>query len=185
MDETISSVIADWSHLREMRKSGDVDGLIGELSNMRSEENARGTSITMREGAIIQLFKMRDQQAALPVAKLLNDPLPTVRSTAARALGAFEEPAVVPSLLVSLKDAEAEVRWNAARSLGDLRAQSAVNDLIKALGDESQWVRLAAAKSLGRIGDPTAATPLKVAGRTEGPLRRLRFLRARLALRRG
>ena len=180
------SVPREWLRLQEMRAARDIDGLIRELDNPRSEETDKGSMLTIREEAVTQLAKARDQRAVAPIEKLLDDPLPSVRSCAAGALGRIGEQSAIPSLAVALGDQEEEVRWNAARSLGDLRAAVATPNLIAALDDPNKWVRSTAARSLSRIGDRRALAPLKYAMRREGfghPIRSLLFGKAILRLR--
>lgn len=182
------SSLAEWGRLRGMRRAGEFDALIAELGNPRAGDPAHGSPFSVREGAIMELAKLRDRRAGPAIAGMLSDPLASVRSAAAYALGSVGSSAEVGALLEALNDAEPEVRGNVARSLGNLNALVAVDPLIKALEDENRWVRTTVAFSLGRLGDERARVPLKNLGKREGfrhPMIRLRIFRSRMALRRG
>lgn len=180
-----TSVAREWSRLRQMRKAGDIDGLLRELENPKSEETGLGTPFTIREGALKELDALGDRRAVNPIAILLDDSLPSVRSIAARVLGRLGDESVSSALVKAMNDPSDEVRWNVALGLGDLRSRSAVPKLTAALDDESRWVRVASARSLGKIGDPSALLPLREARRHQGLLRlrrRLTFDRAILRI---
>jgi HEAT repeat protein len=185
---TETNVVREWFRLRQLRRAGDIEALLRELDNPRAEESGHGAPFTIREGALKELDALGDWRAVNPVAKLLQDPLPSVRSIAARVLGRLGDESVGPELEKAMGDPSDEVRWNVARGLGDVRFASAVPTLIAALNDECRWVRVAAAQSLGKLGDPRALTPLREARRRQGLLRLRRrgtydraILRIRLA----
>jgi HEAT repeat protein len=100
--------------------------------------------------------------------KALRDPSPSVRSGAARALGALGQAAAAAtaSLFEGLGDGVQDVRWQAALALSriGLEAPAAVKPLARALGSDDPYVRGFAAWSLGNLGQAAAdAVPALVA----------------------
>ena len=88
---------------------------------------------------------------------------PAVRVNAVEALGLLSgTPAVVNSLTIAMRDAEAEVRFSAALSLARLgpSAEAAVPVLGDALHDENRYVPGYAVEALERIGTAEAARTL-------------------------
>ena len=70
---------------------------------------------------------------------------------------------VVPALIESLKDKEADVRWSAAIGLGQFgeQARDAIPALQAALSDHDARVREAAGKAMVRIDPARFPTPPK------------------------
>lgn len=101
----------------------------------------------------------------------LRDPDPTVRATAADALGQFSaehgdlsdlHEYGVPALIASLNDDHREVRWAAAYALGVLGDPLVIAPLT-ALYDRSSdddGLRLVIVKALGKTQQPTAVPTL-------------------------
>jgi HEAT repeat protein len=93
-------------------------------------------------------------QASALVA-LLSDPDPTVRTTAAQALGKIALPETAGALVRSLDDTDQAVRAMSAWALGrfgeDVLDQAGL-ELAKRLDDPSPAVKQAAAQALGAIG---------------------------------
>ena len=79
---------------------------------------------------------------------LKTDPSALVRSAAATALGAGEDPAFLEALTVGLRDKADMVRWDTARALDELTGPAAVFPLIDAARDPAVEVRIAACKAL-------------------------------------
>jgi len=181
-----SKVVDEWPRLAEMRRAGDVDGLIRELDNPRSEETGSGRSFTVRQRAVVLLGKLREPRAAEPIEPLLKDSVPSVRALAAWALGRIGLESSAEAVIAALDDSDLDVRRHAASSLGQLKARTAVPRLLALLEDDDPWTRVAAAKSLAKIGDPSALEPLRAAARRESlrrPALRFRLSRAYFALR--
>lgn len=86
-------------------------------------------------------------------------PLSDVRADAIRKLS-ISDKSVVPALLNSLNDNNANVRYNAVQVLGRIRDSSAVPGLINALNDPEIHIRKSAAWALGEIGDIKAVPAL-------------------------
>ena len=92
-----------------------------------------------RRGAYVKAYAM-----------LTEDPDPTVRSAAVRALGRCGDVGYVDKVIARLKDISAIVRQDAAVVLGSLTVPSAVEPLMqRSLGDDSVDVRIAAVRALG------------------------------------
>lgn len=180
------TVVQEWQRLADMRTAGDVDGLIRELDNPRSEETGSGITFTIRQRAVGLLGKLREPRAAEPIERLLGDSLPSVRALAAWALGRIGLEASAEALIAALDDSDLNVRRHAVASLGELRSRAAVAPLVAQLGNDDPWTRMGAAKSLAKIGDRAALDPLRGAARRESlrrPTIRLRLCKSYLALR--
>lgn len=86
---------------------------------------------------------------------LINDPDPTVRAAALRALGRHGGIEDLPAILPYLSDRTAFVRWEAAMATQRLHDESAIDPLIKVLGeDEDADVRQAVANALAQYPQP-------------------------------
>jgi hypothetical protein len=82
-------------------------------------------------------------------ATVADDPAPTVRGAALRALAKGGDPKYVPKVTAALNDPVPAVRWDAAGALDTLISDAAVGPLSQAaLNDRSPDVRIAAAKAL-------------------------------------
>ena len=91
------------------------------------------------------------QVVAQTLVKLLKDPHPDVRRTAALSLGKIGDSNSIPALVTALKDDDAKVREYSAWALGqsgDMLSDDAALALVTALGDEVSEVKHAAAASL-------------------------------------
>ena len=87
--------------------------------------------------------------------KILEDPQPEQRRTAAQSLGKIGRKAAVPALIKAVKDSDHRVRREAAWSLGMIGddSEAARLSLISLLFDPTQDVREAAALALAQTGD--------------------------------
>jgi HEAT repeat protein len=177
----------EWRRLAQMRKRGDVEGLIGELQNPAADIWASGTVVTVRENASGQLGRLGATEAVPAIcAVMLEDQLTRVRGSAALALRKMGARSAAPAFLVALRDPDSSVRRLAALGLGKVGDASATEALVAALDDESVWVRQAAARALGRVGGRSALGPLKEVARRDSqghPVFRFRYMRAVLRLR--
>jgi len=181
-------VAHEWRRLAQMRKRGDVEGLIGELQNPGAEIKPDGTVVTVRESASGQLGRLGATEAVPAISTvMLEDELPRVRRNAALALRKMGARSAGPAFLAALRDTESSVRRLAALGLGKVGDASATDALVAALDHESVWVRQAAAKALGRVGDRSALGALEEVARRDSrghPLFRLRYKSAIVRLRR-
>ncbi len=108
-------------------------------------------------------FVRLSEEGIEPLAALLADREDPHRLIAARALGRIPLLAVVPPLVVALKeDPDPKVRAAAARSLGVVGAKEASEALLAAATDEKALIglRVEAVRSLGWIGVPEAVESL-------------------------
>ena len=87
--------------------------------------------------------------------KILEDPQPEQRRTAAQSLGKIGRKAAVPALIKAVKDSDHRVRREAAWSLGMIGddSEAARLSLISLLFDPMPDVREAAALALAQTGD--------------------------------
>jgi hypothetical protein len=86
---------------------------------------------------------------------MIDDPDPTVRAAATKALGEHGSPEDVPTILIRLRESAAMVRWEAARAFQKLHNPEAVRPLVQTLTrDEDGDVRQAAATALGQYPEP-------------------------------
>ncbi|MFP4144155.1 MAG: HEAT repeat domain-containing protein [Phycisphaeraceae bacterium] len=82
---------------------------------------------------------------------LLTDPDPTVRATAARALGMHGSVADAGRIVPLLEDDAGYVRWEAAKALQRIHNPDTVGPLVEAVqNDEDGDVRMAVAEALGQ-----------------------------------
>ena len=136
--------------VRSMRRTRDVDGLIGLLSNPDSH---------VRIKAVDALGYVGDSRAVRPLIKALHDDDPYVREHAARNLGCDYHSSLgcdtgeaIEPLLKVLDDEDPFVRVEAARSLGEHPLPVAREPLEKLAISDQRWeVRQAAAFALGRL----------------------------------
>jgi hypothetical protein len=177
-----SFVALELRRLMQMRKQGDVEGLIRELRNPGVETKVTGTTFTVREHVPARLHRLGATEAIPAMcAVMLEDELPRVRRRAALYLRKMKARSAAPSFIVALGDPESSVRRLAALGLAKVGEASATDALIVTLRDESVWVRQAAAKALGRVGDRTASPALKETARRDSPghpVFRFRYARA-------
>lgn len=105
-------------------------------------------------GCIMESTPQRDETVVPILARLLEDPNPDVRRTAALSLGKIAHPNGVPPLITALKDKDPRVReysaWGLSQMGDDLTADAAIG-LFIALGDEVREVKQAAASALGQV----------------------------------
>jgi hypothetical protein len=88
-------------------------------------------------------------------ATLADDPAPTVRGAALRALAKGGDPTYIPKVTAALNDPVPAVRWDAAGALDMLIGDAAVGPLSRAArNDPSVDVRIAAAKALRHYRRP-------------------------------
>lgn len=84
-----------------------------------------------------------------------EDPDPTVRAAALRALGKFGSVDDVAMIKASLKDANKVVRWEAAVALQRIHREDAAEALIQAMRDDTDTdVKTACANALGQYAKP-------------------------------
>ena len=102
------------------------------------------------------------RDALEPLEEALDDPVPSVRVTAARAMGLIGATESIPVLIGHLGDAAPEVRWSVARALADF-GSPAVEPLFLVLRKGRKDMRLAAIDGLWEIPDKRAGEALRYA----------------------
>lgn len=113
---------------------------------------ARSGDWRTRRRAVEQLGQHGGEEAREPLLTALSDPDPSVRATAATALGNLEVPeALEPLTERALEDPRWEVRFAAVGALAKF-GDAALGVIIRALGDEDYWVRWQAVTALGQNG---------------------------------
>ncbi len=105
------------------------------------------------EGPYVRLYRL-----------VVDDPDPTVRAAAVKALGLHGEVSDVPVITVRLRDEAAAVRWEAAKALQKIHNPFAVKPLTEALlQDEDSDVRMACAEALAQYPQPEVFSTLVAA----------------------
>ena len=89
----------------------------------------------------------------------LDDPVPVVRVTAAKAIGLIGATESVPALIDHLGDEAPEVRWSVARALAEF-GSLAIEPLALVLRKGRKEMRLAAIDALGEVPDKEAGDVL-------------------------
>jgi hypothetical protein len=106
--------------------------------------------LCFRESALEKLADI-GKPAVEPLITALRNQDVSIRSGAARALGAIKDDRALEPLMVALKDENASVRMWAAEALGQIKDNRAVEPLTTALKDEDSHVRIAAEGALEKI----------------------------------
>lgn len=111
----------------------------------------------------LELTCRRGNKGALrELLAALDDPSPTIRTTAAECLGGLGSQRAVPGLLGKLHDHYREVRLRVTESLGTLlEGKNCPEALIRMLQDPDALVRIEAVQSLENIGDKSALRGLR------------------------
>jgi HEAT repeat protein len=128
---------------RALEEEGDDDGLVWEAAKA--------------------LARLRAENAAPALLRVLKQGNPTKQTAAAWVLGWLGVSDTIPSLLATALNPhlQVEVRGHATEALGVMQASEAVPDLITLLSDASPELRYWAAYSLGQIGDPVSIPELE------------------------
>lgn len=120
-------------------------------------------SYAVRSFAADALADIKDTRAVFPLIAALNDSDSSVRWSAVKALGKFNDwRALEPLLHLVHGDTDKEVRGAAVEALGDTPPQS-VKMFIQMLERDDSYVRASAAKVLGKLKDIRAVHPLVAA----------------------
>ncbi|NEQ86612.1 MAG: hypothetical protein F6K26_43095, partial [Moorea sp. SIO2I5] len=92
------------------------------------------------------------QKAINRLIRCLNDPDPSVRISAAKALGKIGTEVAIDPLIKSLDDPDPSVGTSAADALGKIGIEMGIELLIKCLDNDNSYLRVMAAEALGEIG---------------------------------
>jgi len=125
----------------------------------------RETHRGQRKRSADDLGRTWSPEALPPLVRALSDDDPSVRASAATALGATWNQGALAALAAALlSDQEPHVREAAARALGETWSEAAVRPLSQALlRDPNRSVREAAAGALGEIGGLDSVSSLESA----------------------
>lgn len=109
------------------------------------------------------LVRLRANDTAETILRVLEQGSPTKQAAAAWVLGWLGLESAIPSLRVAVVDESLtiDVRAHATEALGIMQAHQAVPDLVTILSSESAELRYWAAYALGQIGDPTSIPELE------------------------
>lgn len=139
--------------IRELRRSGDCSGLLGELD--AATEVGDDEAVTAVVRAIGHVCDPRASGRMLP---LLRHPTPKVRRATARVLGKLKGEEATAGLVSALGDTDLSTACWAAHGLGAIGSPEATPHLVAAL--ERPKVRRAAAAALAQLGAREAIDPL-------------------------
>ena len=146
-----------------------------EYGNSQAGEEAltsavrRDADARVREMAAWSLSNYEESTTARDAlaAALKSDASERVRVTAAWALGNGGSRASEEVLSAALSDASADVRIRAAWALGNISPRQAPKPLVALLGDKDPRVRTLVAWALHNIQDPSTASAIETALKTE------------------
>ncbi|SCL75293.1 Bilin biosynthesis protein PecE [Methanoculleus chikugoensis] len=175
--------IAAAEALGEIGEADAVEALIQALGDAREDVRIAVISALGRIGdrravdPLIHLFRDRYHGVRVAAAdavaefgrgalreleEALDDPLPVVRVTAAKAIGLIGATESVPVLITHLGDSAPDVRWSVARALSTFDAM-AIEPLFLVLRTGNKEMRLAAIDALWEIPDEGAGDVLRYA----------------------
>ncbi|MDN5338915.1 MAG: hypothetical protein PWQ30_24 [Euryarchaeota archaeon] len=182
-DPHYSVRIAAAEALGEIGDPDGVEALVQALGDAREDVRIAVISALGRIGdrravkPLIRLFRDRYHGVRVAAAdavaefgrgalkeleEALNDPLPVVRVTAAKAIGLIGATESIAVLVTHLGDTAPDVRWSVARALSTFGAM-AVDPLFLVLRTGNKEVRLAAIDALWEIPEKGAADVLRYA----------------------
>jgi len=151
-DDLLLQILVDGSHPRS-RTATELTRRARRLAP-RLIDLADHPEPEVRYWALMLLRGAPDRPGAKAAAvRCSTDPSGTVRSAAARLLGAAGASDVERALRPLLADEVFFVRSHAARAVGEVGAESLAEDVAALLADTSWWVRAAAKESLFLLGD--------------------------------
>jgi cyclophilin family peptidyl-prolyl cis-trans isomerase/HEAT repeat protein len=115
-----------------------------------------------RIGKLARILRAADRRVVDDdLRALMADGDPSVRATAARALGQVSDPSTVPDLVKAASDPVPEVRASAAHAMGLIAGPSTGEVLVRLAADTEPQVRAATAEALGRIHDASGASTVR------------------------
>jgi HEAT repeat protein len=151
-DDLLVQILVDGSHPRSRTatelapRARRLAALLIDLTDHAEPE--------VRYWALMLLRDASDKPGAKAAAvRCSSDPSGTVRSAAARLLGASHAADVERILQALLTDEVFFVRSHAARAVGEVGAERLADDVAALLADTSWWVRAAAKETLFLLGD--------------------------------
>lgn len=141
-------------------------------------------SVTVRRQAVLSLGLLGPGEGTLSIARLLDDPEPTVRAAAAEALGYQRDATAVPTLRRAIESPnEATVSRAIIDALAVMPGPSVEADLLRLLDDPPAGIdEEQIAESIGRRPDPSEALVQGLVDRLDEPARQHAVLLALLEL---
>lgn len=119
-------------------------------------------------GCYVEAPSVGPEVISVRLSELLTDADPSMRRTAAEALGKIGHRSARSRLVLALNDSETRVRGAAALALGRLGDAESGPALVRLLSDPSSAVREAAALALGEI-EPSPASEAQILARLRTP----------------
>ncbi len=130
------------------------------------KENANDAKYRVRIGCLRGLYKLAEDQEAIPVLiAALRDEHPEVRRTAATFIGWKDYQDAVPSLVQCLRDEDVRVRKAAVSSLANIKDSTAVSSLIRVLGDKDIEIREKALEAIRVISGEEITFDVNASGK--------------------
>ena len=148
--------------------------MFGPLSRALTDE----PEWSVRCDILYALGEIKDKRAVGTLCHSLKDSIPSVKFSAAAALGKIGDTTAVNALIAVLDDATTpdagpfaeivvenprDVRIAVAQALGELEDARSTNALVDLMSSRSDLVRRAATAALGKIGDRGSMEPLTTA----------------------
>ena len=145
--------------------------MFGPLSRALTDE----PDWSVRCDILYALGEIKDKRAVGMLCRSLKDSIPSVRFSAAAALGRIGDTTAVNALIAALDDATVsdvgafseiviesprDVRIAIAQALGELEDARSANALVRLMSSRSSFVRRAGTAALRRIGDRGSLEPL-------------------------
>ncbi len=140
-----SAVISDFSPPTPAEEARNVFNVYDADVRRRALSNLAAAPFGS-EGPYVRLYRL-----------LIDDPDPTVRAAAVKALGMHGEVEDVTLIVIRLHDTSEMVRWEATNALQKIHNPVAIKQLVAMLGEgegEDADVRQAAANALGQYATP-------------------------------
>lgn len=158
--ETVWSALKSVEDERRETLLGTLDQDGPDLLSQLAIAHADSPEESDRELAVELAGRIGTGECAHIPAPALQDPSPTVRLVAARALARLRDPAALSALSRALKDPEPEVRIEVIAALGSVDDRSVLDSLVGVLADPNADVRGAAIDVLSRLTSPALAESL-------------------------
>ena len=126
---------------------------------------------------LIHMFRLDNEECLRWLREALQNPSPTIRANAARALGHMRSSASTPYLLELLQDEEAAVRASACEALGRIGDRVSIEPLVLMVQDNVEKVQDQAAAAIVRFGKPATVPLLNALSRERDKFAQVAFLR--------
>ncbi|MCA9648511.1 MAG: HEAT repeat domain-containing protein [Myxococcales bacterium] len=141
-------------------------------------------SVTVRSRAVLSLGRLGPGDGTLSIARLLDDPEPTVRAAAAEALGRFRDPTAAPALRRAIATPnESAVALQIIEALALVPDPGVDEDLLALLDDPPDGVKeMQIGTAIGLRASPSRALVEGLVDRLDEPTRRDAALQALLML---